>query len=668
MSKADIKRAADTIRLLAADMIQKANSGHPGLPMGMADTAAVLWTKFYRHNPEDPTWMGRDRFILSPGHGSAMLYALLHLAGYPLTLEDLKGFRQWSTLTPGHPEYGHTSGVEVTTGPLGQGFANGVGMAMAARKLAADLKSADSGLLPELPRIWAIVSDGDMMEGITHEAASLAGHLKLDNMIYIYDKNNISIEGDTDMAFTESVEQRFQAYGWHTLGMDAHDFDDIEKTLAAALELKGAPVLIIARSHIGFGSPNKHDTAGVHGAPLGAEELALTKKNLGFDETRSFQVPAEVRTLFGERLTVLKENYNRWQDDYAKFRQKSPELAKHFDAEASLTIPTDLFLSFQQAVSGTKMASRKSSGNMLQIAAEKVPALWGGSADLAPSNNTLLKAYPYIDASDFSGRNIHFGIREHAMGAISNGIALFGLHIPFDATFLVFADYMRPSLRLAAMMKLRTIHVFTHDSIYVGEDGPTHQPVEQTAALRLIPGLTVIRPADEIETAAAWHTALTHKNGPTCLILSRQSIPTVDREKAFSLEEFEKGAYCVHGMNLKNPDIVLLSSGSELPVALEAIRKSGLEDRVRLLAVPSLELFRNAPEFYRKSLIPDSVPLTVSFEAGPAGSYYEFAPRGFRHIGLDRFGASAPAEELQKRFGLDADTVAKHLSKYIREI
>jgi len=668
MSKEILKLAADTLRLLSADTVQKANSGHPGLPMGMADLMTVLWTGFLRHFPNDPSCGGRDRFILSPGHGSALLYSLLHLSGYDLSMEDLMSFRQWGSRTPGHPEYGHTPGVEVTTGPLGQGFANGVGMAIAAAKQALAAEKLPEKQRPEPVRIWAVVSDGDLMEGITHEAASLAGHLKLDNLIYIYDSNRISIEGSTDLAFTEDVAARFKAYGWKVLHTDAHDLTASAAVLKKAEKVKGAPVLIIASSHIGMGSPNKVDTASVHGAPLGEDELAAAKKKLGFNPGMSFFVPDEVRELYSRRKAELEKMHRRWQKKVDAVRESDPELYRILCSEAEDVSGEALFLEFTEAVTGKALASRAASGNVLQIAAEKLRGLFGGSADLAPSNNSLLKKYGHVNTGDFSGRNMHYGIREHAMGAISNGIALFGGFLPYDATFMVFSDYMRPALRLSSMMRLHTIHIFTHDSIYVGEDGPTHQPVEHTMALRMIPGLIVLRPSDETETAAAWALALSLKDRPVCLALSRQGIAPVDRECGLDFQDYASGAYCVYGDETMKPEIVVLSTGSELPIALEAVRQMDSRRKIRVISVTSHELFREMDGQRRKALIPDTVKLTVSFEAGPAGTWHEFSVGAYRHVGIEHFGASAAADVLRKKYGLDSEGFRSALQAFEKEI
>jgi transketolase len=491
--------AANTIRFLAADGVEKAKSGHPGMPMGMADCAFVLWSKFLRFNPKDPQWLGRDRFVLSAGHGSMLLYSLLYLAGYEVTLDDLKNFRQWNSRTPGHPEYGCLPGVEMTTGPLGQGFSAGVGMAIAAKMTAARLDK-ECSLFGDR-HIFGIVSDGDLMEGVASEAASLAGHLKLGNIVYLYDDNKISIEGSTTLAFSEDVDTRFKAYGWQILRIDGHNHKAIAEAIQKGIDEDEKPTLIIARTHIAFGAPNKQDTAGSHGAPLGEDELKAAKENLGWPADKSFYVPKEVLQLFKQRIATLQQEYDKWMADFKVWQLRYPDLARQLDpqwvGQQIDLLEADLLKNLTTAPAAT----RKLSGNVIQKIAEYLPGFCGGSADLAPSTNTLMKAYDSIKPGQFEGRNLHFGVREHAMGAILNGMALYGGIIPFGATFMQFSDYMRPAIRLAAMMKIQAIYVFTHDSIFVGEDGPTHQPIEHLAALRTIPNLTVIRPANACETA-----------------------------------------------------------------------------------------------------------------------------------------------------------------------
>jgi transketolase len=489
------KLTADTIRLLAADGVQKANSGHPGMPMGMADCATVLWTKIMKYHPADPLWINRDRFVLSAGHGSMLIYAMLYLSGYDVTEDDLKSFRQWGSRTPGHPEYGHLPGVETTTGPLGQGFANGVGMAIAA-KMTAVRFNTDKHQLFGTHKVYGIVSDGDLMEGVSAEAASLAGHLGLGNLIFLYDDNKITIEGETNITFTEDVATRFKAYNWQVLETDGHNQQQIEETLLEGIQKESKPTLIITKTHIGYGSPNKHDTSGVHGSPLGPEELELTKKALGFDGNQSFVVPDQVKEYFLQRQSELSSQYDNWQSDFKQWQSQNQELDSLLNMMYRKDIPDDLEDQLVGSLPDKDTATRNLSGMVMQKIAELVPGVVGGSADLDPSTKTFLKSSPAVQADSYEGRNFHFGIREHAMGSINNGIALYGGFIPYGSTFLVFSDYMRPSLRLAALMGIQNINVFTHDSIYVGEDGPTHQPVEHVNALRIIPNMTVLRPCD----------------------------------------------------------------------------------------------------------------------------------------------------------------------------
>ena len=508
------KLAADTLRILAAEGVQKANSGHPGMPMGMADCAFILWSEFLKFNPKDLEWVNRDRFVLSAGHGSMLLYSLLHLSGFDVTMEDLKSFRQWGSRTPGHPEYGHLPGVETTTGPLGQGFANGVGMAIAAKMHSARYNTSDFQLFGN-HFIYGIVSDGDLMEGVASEAASLAGHLGLGNIVYIYDDNDITIDGSTNLAFSEDVAKRFDAYGWHTIKIDGHDHKQIANAIEMGKNEKEKPTLILAKTHIGFGSPNKQDTSGVHGSPLGEDELKATKENIGWPYDESFYIPNEVKDLFGKRIEFLKKEYDNWQQQFEKWKQDEPNLFKTFSTAYQKYIPDSFLQELVQELSEESGATRSLSGKAIQMIAEKMPGFVGGSADLAPSNNTYIKSESAISKSDFSGKNFHFGIREHAMGSIMNGMALYGGYIPYGGTFLVFSDYMRPAVRLAALMSIQTIYVYTHDSIFLGEDGPTHQPVEHLAALRTIPNLAVLRPADNKEVAASWMMALEKQTSGT---------------------------------------------------------------------------------------------------------------------------------------------------------
>ncbi len=659
-----LQLAANTIRFLAVDAIQKANSGHPGLPMGAADYAAVLWTRYLKFNPEDTDWPNRDRFVLSAGHGSMLLYALLHLAGFDLTINDLKQFRQLHSRTPGHPEYGLTPGVETTTGPLGQGFGNGVGMAIAARMMAERFNTADFS--PVTHRVFGIVSDGDLMEGVSSEAASLAGHLKLGNLIYIYDDNHITIEGKTGITFTEDVGKRFEAYGWHIQKIDGHNFGEIDQALQQAISLEDAPSLIIARTHIGFGSPHKQDTSAVHGSPLGEEEVRLTKEHFGWPLEPTFYVPEEVRIFFRNRQFELKALYENWQAGFQDWKNAHSDLSNQWDAYFKRALPEALAEQLVKSVKGTEGATRALSGKVLQTAAKLIPNLVGGSADLEPSTKTGIKNTGDIEPGTFSGRNFHFGIREHGMGSILNGISLYGSWIPFGSTFLVFSDYMRPTIRLAALMGIQVIYVFTHDSIFVGEDGPTHQPVEHIAALRVIPNLQVVRPADAEETALAWAFALQRKNGPTALILTRQSVPAISRTQPLTFDRFSRGGYIVSDAENGTPDLVLVATGSELHLAVEAktrLKKDGLN--IRVVSMPADRRFVQQSKEYQESVLGDLQTKRVVIEAGVSITWPEVVGQSALVIGINRFGASAPAKELEDYFGFTAEAVTEKIRKLL---
>jgi len=656
--------AANTLRMLAADAVEQANSGHPGLPMGAADYATVLWTRFLRHDPADPTWPDRDRFVLSAGHGSMLLYALLHLSGYDLPLEELQRFRQWGSLTPGHPEYGHTPGVETTTGPLGQGFANGVGMAIAARMAQARYNTADMPLFDHY--IYGIVSDGDLMEGVASEAASLAGHLGLGNIIYFYDDNQITIEGSTDLTFTENRGQRFEAYGWQVLRIDGHDQAAAEAAILQAQADPSRPTLIVAKTTIAYGSPNKANTADAHGAPLGALELAATRENLGWPAEPHFLIPEEVQALYAARRSALQAEHAVWRQRLAAWRQANPERAAELDRAQALALPDDLEEQLLAALPAKTNATRRLSGAVLQRAAELVPYLVGGSADLAPSTNTNLDAYGTIAPASFDGRNFHFGVREHGMGAVLNGLALYGGFQPYGATFLVFADYMRPPIRLASIMKLPVIYVFTHDSIFVGEDGPTHEPVEQVASLRLIPGMTVIRPADRHEVAAAWAYALRNRQGPTALILTRQSVPDIARQEPFTIAAFNRGAYTVAETSGRAPEVVLVGTGSELQLAmaaLQALEAAGIAGRV--VSMPSREVFMRQEAAYREALLPAAARKVV-IEAGTRFGWGDVVGAEALFITQDGYGYSAPYQVLAKELGFNEQDVNTRVLAFAR--
>jgi len=654
-----LKKTADTIRLLAADMVQKANSGHPGLPMGMADCAAVLWTKFLKYNPKDPDWAGRDRFVLSGGHGSALLYSLLHLSGYNMSLDDLKNFRQWASKTPGHPEC-EITGVETTTGPLGQGIANAVGMAIAA-KISSD--KWNSELFGD-HYIYCFCGDGDMMEGVSHEASSLAGHLGLNKLICMYDSNNITIDGKTDITFSDNVAQRFEAYGWHVQEIDGHDHDMISAAITKAQNVTDKASLIIAKTHIAFGSPNKQDTSAAHGAPLGEDEIRLIKKHFGFPEDKQFYIPEGVKELFKEHVDSTLIEYKNWKAKFENWKEEFADLYEQYEAQVNKVFPADLKEEIFNNLEGKPAATRAHSGKMIQILAKRIPGLIGGSADLAGSDKTTIKDQPALTKQDAGGKNIHFGIREFGMGAIMNGMALYGSGlIPFGGTFLVFSDYMRSAIRMSALMKQQVIFVFTHDSVFVGEDGPTHQPVEQLMSLRLIPGLQVIRPADEIETAEAWLAALKYKKGPTALILTRQSLPNIH---AGPVRDFEKGAFTV--LEQEKPDAVICASGSEVSISIEAAERLNAEGlKIRVVSCPSYETFLKQEQSYRNSVIPSGSTHVITVEAGRTLGWGNLTSNPVLHLGIDRFGASAPYKVLGEEFGFTADAVYEKVKSWLKE-
>ena len=656
------RQCADAIRFLSVDGVEKANSGHPGLPMGAADCAFALWGNFLSFNPEDPEWPNRDRFILSAGHGSMLLYSLLHLFGYDLPLDELKNFRQWGSKTPGHPEFGHTVGVEVTTGPLGQGFANGVGMAIASKMAGERFNTADFS--PINHTVYALVGDGDLQEGISYEAAALAGHLKLGNLVYIYDSNRITIEGKTDLAWSENIAGRFGACGWQVQEIDGHNYEQIIAAIAAAKADKGRPSIIIATTHIAFGSPKCQDSSGAHGSPLGKDEIAATRANLGWQHG-IFEIPNDVRDTCQLRIDELKQNYSSWQRGFAVWHAANPEKSKLWDEMWHKHLPQNLSEELLAAVAGKDGATRALSGAVLQKAAALIPSLAGGSADLSPSNNSDIKGSASIQAGAFGGRNLHFGIREHAMAAAVNGMALYGCFIPYGATFLVFSDYCRPSLRLSALMKLQSIFIFTHDSFFVGEDGPTHQPVEHVASLRLIPGLQVIRPADGIETALAWQAALQY-SGPTALILTRQKLPVIARMASFTPADALKGGYITSSPD-GAPDVVVMASGSELHMAVEAaeiMSASGIKSRI--VSIPCLETFLSQPADYLREVLPDAVP-RVAFEAGRGESWGRLIGCDGLFIGIEHFGASAPDKVLAEKFGFTAQQVAERIAAFLKK-
>src|SRR5579875_1811324 len=654
----------NTIRTLAMDGVQKANSGHPGTAMALAPLTYLLWTRFMRYNPRNPAWANRDRFILSAGHASMLLYSMLHLTGYDLSLEDLKQFRQWGSRTPGHPEYRDTPGVETTTGPLGQGFANGVGMAIAQRFLAARYNRPGYPIIDHY--VYAIASDGDLMEGIASEAASLAGFLKLGKLIYFYDNNHITIEGNTSLAFGEDVGRRFEAYHWHVQEVaDVNDLAALERAILAAQAESERPSLIIVRSHIGYGSPHKQDSAKAHGEPLGAEEVELTKRNLGWPTEEPFYEPEEAVAYFRQAIERGAAREQAWQELFNAYSAEYPDLAAQWQQEMSGDLPADWESALPTFQAGEALASRVASGQALNAIAAKLPGLIGGAADLAPSTNTYMKGLGDFGPEE-NGRNMHFGIREHAMGGILNGMALYGGLIPFGATFLIFSDYMRPSIRLAALMGLKTIYVFTHDSIGLGEDGPTHQPVEQLAALRAIPGLTVIRPGDANETAQAWRVAIKHP-GPVALALTRQALPTLDRSTLADASNLTKGGYIL--LDSKGtPQIILIATGSELSLAVDAAKKLQQDGvAVRVVSIPSWELFEEQDETYKEAVLPKSVKARLAIEAAsPLGWERYVGPQGAT-ITLDHFGASAPAKVIFQKFGFTVEHVIEQARALLSE-
>jgi len=646
----------NTIRTLSMDAVQKANSGHPGLPMGAADVAYVLWTQFLKHNPTNPSWPKRDRFVLSGGHGSMLLYSLLHLTGYDLPLEELMNFRQWDSRTPGHPEHGLTPGVETTTGPLGQGFANGVGMAIAERFLAETFNRPGFTIVDN--HTYAIVTDGDLMEGISHEAASLAGHLGLGKLIYLYDDNHISIDGPTELTFTEDRCARFEAYGWHVQQVDGHHREAIARAIRSAQAETSRPSLIACRTHIAYGSPNKQDTAASHGAPLGEEEVQLTKQNLGWPSDAQFYIPDEALAHFRQAVTRGEELEKEWESLFDRYATKYPDLAETWKRVWSGELPAGWEEHLPSFTPGDgSLATRSVSGKVLNAIAPVLPTLVGGSADLTPSNNTELKGSPWLQADESGGRNIHYGVREHAMGSIMNGLALYGGIIPYGGTFLVFSDYMRPAIRLAALMELPVIYVFTHDSIALGEDGPTHQPIEHLPSLRAIPNLVVLRPADATETVEAWRVALEHHEGPVALLLTRQKLPVLDRSVLPSAEGVERGAYVLADSE-GTPDVILLASGSEVEVALDARQRLAEQDvKARVVSMPSSELFEQQPPEYRDEVLPPEVSARLAIEMAVPMGWERYVGLQGDVVGINRFGASAPYQVLLEQFGFTGENV-----------
>ena len=657
-----LRQATLTIKFLSVDAVEQANSGHPGMPMGAAGLGFAVWSRFLRYDPKAPAWPDRDRFVLSAGHGCMLLYSLLHLAGYDLPLQELRDFRQWGSRTPGHPEFGHTAGVEATTGPLGQGIGNAVGMALATKMLATRF-NGKRGFDPVGHRTWVIASDGDVMEGVSGEASSLAGHLGLGDLIVLYDDNRITIEGETSLAFSEDVARRYEAYGWHVQWVDGHDAPAVDGAIAAALAEGERPSLIGCRTHIAHGAPNKQDTADSHGAPLGADEIRAAKQAAGWPLEPAFHVPDEVRAFFAGRAGEGAAARAEWERGMAGWRSGNAELAGEWDAVWERSVPSDLTATLMESAPSDDGATRAHGGAVLQKAAERVPGLVGGSADLAPSNKTVIKGSPSIGPGEFSGRNLHFGVREHAMGAMVNGMLYHGAFRPYAGTFLVFSDYMRPSIRLAALAGLPAIYVFTHDSIFVGEDGPTHQPIEHAAALRLIPNLRVFRPADGHETALAWGLALERVDGPSALLLTRQKLPAIRRDVQGELGDPRRGAYMVSGDD--DPQAILAATGSELHLAVTAAETLAAEGkRVRVVSIPCLELFFEQDPDYRAHLFPQGVPV-ATIEAGRTDPWRSLAGHDGLTIGIDRFGASAPAGTVAEKLGLGSETVTERIRAWV---
>src|SRR5687767_11905069 len=645
----------NAVRVLSMDAVQKADSGHPGTPMALAPLAYVLWTQHLRYNPADSAWLNRDRFVLSAGHASMLLYSVLYLTGYDVSLDDLKQFRQWESRTPGHPEYGYTDGVETTTGPLGQGMGNAIGMAVGEAHLAAVFNRDGHSIIDH--HIYFIASDGDMMEGVSHEASSFAGHLLLGKLIGFYDDNHITIEGDTALTFGDDTARRYESYGWHTQRVeDANDLDALDAAIDAAKGVTDRPSLIVVRSHIGYGSPNKIDTAEAHGSPLGADEIRLTKEALGYPTHEPFYVAPEALENWRQMIDRGASLESEWQAKYDAYRNAHPGDAAELERrlEGRLLDGWEELIPSFTADNGA-IASRAASGIVLNAIAPKVPELVGGSADLASSTNTIVKGAPTITPESYAGRNFHFGIREHGMGAVMNGMSVHGGFIPYGATFLIFSDYMRPSVRLASVMKRHVIYVYTHDSIGLGEDGPTHQPIEQLSTLRAIPGFTLIRPADASETAEAWRAALKH-NGPVALVLTRQKLGFIDRTKHAAAAGLAKGAYVLADSPGGDPQVVLISTGSEVALILEAQLKLAAEGiRARAVSMPSHELFASQDAAYRDSVLPSGIK-RIAIEAAHPMSWHRWVGDSGVTIGIDRFGASAPYKEIYEHLGL---TVAK---------
>lgn len=658
------QKAIDTVRILSADAVQKAESGHPGTAMALAPTGHVLWTEAMNYNPKNPDWANRDRFVLSAGHACILQYNFLYLTGYDLSMDDLKDFRQLHSKTAGHPEKHLVKGVEVTTGPLGQGFANGVGMAIGQKFMAARFNKPDFDLFDY--KIYAICSDGDLMEGVSAEAASLAGHLKLGNIIYVYDDNHISIEGDTDITFSDNTAQRFESFGWHVQELDdGNDVEALSEAIEQAKKETERPSLIKVRTHIAYGSPNKQDTGEAHGSPLGEDEVKLVKENFGFDPEAKFVVDDEVLDVYRNAGKKGEKKEEKWNELYKNYKEKYPELAEEYEQLSSGNLPKGWEEKLPVFKPGDKMATRKASGKTLNAIAEHLPNLLGGSADLAPSTTTELNDFESFTATVREGRNFHFGVREHAMGAILNGMALSNYLIPYGATFLIFSDYMRPPLRLASIMKIRPIMVYTHDSIGLGEDGTTHQPVEQLLGLRAMPNMTVIRPADANETAQAWRVAIQHSGGPVAIVLTRQGLPIIDQEKYTKAKALEKGAYIISEAEAE-PDLILIGTGSEVQLVLDAQKKLKKENiDAQVVSMPSWELFEKQSADYKEKVFPKNLRKRLAVEAASPMGWCKYVTDEGDVVGVDRFGESAPGEEVMQEFGFTVEHVVERAKALI---
>jgi transketolase len=681
MSEALDQLCINTIRMLSVDAVEKAKSGHPGAPMGLAPAAYVLWTRFLKHNPRNPSWPDRDRFVLSAGHASMLLYSMLHLTGYDLPLEEIQRFRQWESRTPGHPERGITPGVETTTGPLGQGFGNGVGMAIAEAYLAARYNRPGFEIIDHFT--YGVVSDGDLMEGVAAEAASIAGHLKLGKLIYLYDNNHISLAASTDLTFTEDCAKRFESYGWHAQKVeDGNDLQAVDQALRAARDETTRPSLVLVRTHIGYGSPGKQDTFEAHGSPLGEEEVKRTKQKLGWPAEPPFLVPKEVLARFRESIGKGEKAEAEWNRRFSAYAQKFPDLAREFEEVMRGELPKGWDAAVPNFPADAKgLATRTASGKILNAIAPKLPTLIGGSADLNPSTFTVLQNLGDFESYErdfthsqgssgggysYAGRNIHFGVREHGMAAALNGMAAHGGILPYGSTFLMFSDYMRPAIRLAALMELGVIYVFTHDSIGLGEDGPTHQPIEQLAALRAIPQLIVIRPGDANETAVAWRVAIESRHRPVALALTRQNVPTLDRYQFAGADGLRRGAYVLADAPNGKPDVVLIGTGSEVALVVAARQKlTEQKIQARIVSMPSWELFDLQPRDYRESVLPPSVRPRLAVEAGLPQGWHFYVGDGGDVIGLDRFGASAPGSLVMEKLGFTVDHVVERALKLL---